>query len=64
MTDYASTQPQDQEDPGGASVYQAMNTKLLALLIVFLMFATPIVAVTHVGFDNQIQTEHTVKQPL
>ena len=64
MTDYASTLPQDQEDPGGANVYQAMNTKLLALLIVFLMFSTPIVAVTHVGFDTYNQTEHTVKQPL
>ena len=41
-----------------------MNTKLLALLIVFLMFAAPIAAVTQVGFDNQTPTVHTVKQPL
>ena len=64
MTDYASTLPQDQEDPGGASVYQAMNTKLLALLIVFLMFAAPIAAITQVGFVNQTPAVHTVKQPL
>ena len=66
MTDYHSTQPQDQEDPGGADLYNQAGDALLGVTIAFLIILAPLGVIlpgATLG-ETQLQTEHVIAKPL